>query len=195
MRVRVAALCCLLVMTGSVTVCSQDTELRDRYLDRPRGPYRGQVIDAETRAPLANVVVVALWRRNRVYPLHTVSERYAVRETLTDAEGHFVLDGKDVEERAPSRTYHPEFLIFKPEYGAFPRNHVAPTGYVGGIFERPGAVVELPRLLDREARRKHLLSFGPHTYSDTPFRDLPELVRRFNLERMAVGFEPLLPPE
>jgi hypothetical protein len=192
--VRVIALCGLLLMIGPLA-WSQETELRDRYLDRPRGPYRGQVIDAKTKSPLVGAVVVALWRRNRVYPFHSVAENYAVRETVTAADGHFVLDAKDVEEAAPRRTYHPEFLIFIPEYGAFPRSHVAPLGYIGGIFERPGAVIELPRLLSRDERRKNLLSFGPHSYSDTPFKDLPELMRRFNSERIAVGFEPLTPLE
>lgn len=193
--VRVVVMFCMLVTVGPIVSWSQETELRDRYLGRPRGPYRGQVIDAVTKAPLADAVVVALWRRNRVYPFHSVSEHYAVRETVTDSEGRFLLDAKDVEEGAPSRTYHPEFLIFMPGYGAFPRNHVAPAGFIGGIFERSGAIIELPRLLDREQRWKHLLSFGPHSYSDTPFKDLPEFVRRFNLERMAVGLEPLSPPE
>ena len=168
----------------------QDTELRDRYLDRPRGPYRAQVVDAETKTPLPGAVVVALWRRNRVYPFHSVTENYAVRETVTDAEGRFVLDAQDVEEGAPPRTYHPEFLIFLPGYGSYPRKHVSPTGFTGGIFERSGALVELPRLVDREERRKHLWSFGPHSYSDKPLRELPQLMDRINAERIAIGLEP-----
>jgi hypothetical protein len=190
--VRVVALCGGLVMAGS-PVWSQDTERWDRYLDRPRGPYRGQVVDAQTKAPLTGAVVVALWRRNRVYPFHSVSENYAVRETVTDAEGRFFLDAKDVEEGAPRRTYHPEFLIFQPGYGSYPRKYVSPTGFTGGIFERPGTIVELPRLGDREERRKHLWLFGPHSYSDKPFRDLPELMRRINTERIAIGLEPYSP--
>ena len=91
----------LVVVCGVLVVAdppawSQDTELWDRYLDRPRGPYQGQVVDAETKAPLAGAVVVALWWRNRVYPFHSVAEHYAVRETVTDAEGRFFLDAKDV---------------------------------------------------------------------------------------------------
>lgn len=171
----------------------QETELRDRYLGRPRGPYQGQVIDAGTKAPLAGAVVVALWRRNRVYPFHSVSEHYAVREMVTDSEGRFLLDAKDVEEGAPARTYHPEFLIFQPGYGSFPRGHVAPMGYIGGIFERPGAVIELPRLEGREARRKNLGTIHPHGYSETPFKDLPELIRRLNVESISVGLDPYTP--
>jgi hypothetical protein len=190
---RVVVLCCALVMGGPLAAWSQEAERWDRYLDRPRGPYRGRVIDAETKAPLAGAVVVALWWRNRVYPFHSVAEHYAVRETVTDAEGRFLLDAKDVEEGAPRRTYHPEFLIFQPGYGSYPKEYVSPRGFTGGIFERPDTVVELPRLADREDRRKHLWLFGPHSYSDRPFRDLPELMRRINTERIAIGLEPYSP--
>jgi hypothetical protein len=189
----VVVLCCALVMGGPMAAWSQEADRWDRYLDRPRGPYRGQVIDAETKAPLAGAVVVALWWRNRVYPFHSVAEHYAVRETVTDAEGRFLLDAKDVEEGAPRRTYHPEFLIFQPGYGSYPKKYVSPRGFTGGIFERPDTVVELPRLADREDRRKHLWLFGPHSYSDKPFRDLPELMRRINTERIAIGLEPYSP--
>ena len=65
------ALCAGLAI-GGPAAWSEDTESWDRYLDRPRGPYRGQVVDAETKAPLAGAVVVALWRRDRVYPVHSV---------------------------------------------------------------------------------------------------------------------------
>jgi hypothetical protein len=190
---RVVVLCCALIMGGPLAAWSQEAERWDRYLDRPRGPYRGQVIDAETKAPLVGAVVVALWWRNRVYPFHSVAEHYAVRETVTDAEGRFLLDAKDVEEGAPRRTYHPEFLIFQPGYGSYPKKYVSPRGFTGGIFERPDTVVELPRLADREDRRKHLWQFGPHSYSDKPFRDLPELMRRINTERIAIGLEPYSP--
>jgi hypothetical protein len=141
---RVVAMCCVLVMAGPPAAWSQDTEGWDRYLDRPRGPYRGQVVDAETKVPLAGAVVVVHWRRDRVYPFHSVSENYAVRETVTDAEGRFFLDAKDVEEGAPRRTYHPEFLIFLPGYGSYPRHQVSPRGFTGNI--RTAALVELPKL-------------------------------------------------
>lgn len=193
--VRLFALSAVLLMTGLTAVWAQETQGWDRYLDRPRGPYRGQVVDAETKAPLAGAVVVALWWRNRVYPFHSVAEHYAVRETVTDAEGRFWLDAKDVEEGAPRRTYHPEFLIFLPGYGSYPAHQVSPRGFTGGIFERPGTLVELPRLEGREDRRIHLRSISPSSFSDEPFKDLPELMRRVNHERSVVGLNPYLPVE
>ena len=193
--VRVVALCGVLVLAGAAVVWPQEPQVWDRYLDRPRGPYQGQVIDAETKAPLAGAVVVVHWLRDRVYPFHSVTENYAVRETITDAEGRFFLDTKDVEEGAPRRTRRPGFLIFLPGYGSYPHRHVSPTGFTGGLFERPGAVVELPRLMDREERRKHLFRFDPHSHSDTPRKDLPEFVRKYDAERVAIGLEPLSPRE
>jgi hypothetical protein len=187
-----AVLCGILIVTAA-PAWSQDTERWDRYLDRPRGPYRAQVVDAETKAPLAGAVVVVLWRRDRVYPFHSVAENYAVRETVTDADGRFFLDARDVEEGAPGRTRRPEFLIFMPGYGSYPKKHMSPTGFTGGIFERSGTVVELPRLVDREERRQHLWSFGPHSYSDKPFRELPDFMRKINAERIELGFEPYSP--
>jgi hypothetical protein len=187
-------LCAGLVFGGSAA-WSQETESWDRYLDRPRGPYRGQVVDAETKAPLAGAVVVALWRRDRISPVHSVSEHYAVRETVTDADGRFMLDARDIEEGAPRRVRRPAFLIFLPGYGKFPGFQAAPKGFTGGIFERADTVVELSRIVDREQRRKHLLLFGPGDFSDQPFRDLPELIRRINEERVAIGLEPHVKPE
>jgi hypothetical protein len=193
--VGVVALSVALVMASALASWSQDTERWDRYLDRPRGPYRGQVVDAGTKAPLVGAVVVVHWLRDRVYPVHMVAENYAVREAVTDAKGRFFVDVRDVEEGAPRRTRRPAFFIFLPGYGAYPKKHMSPRGFSGGIFERPGTIVELPRLEDREERRKHLFLFGHGDFSDRPFEEVPELVRRINAERVAIGLEPHVKPE
>jgi hypothetical protein len=125
--------------------------------------------------------------RDRIAPLHLMSEHHAVREVVSDSEGRFVLDATDVEVGAPRHIHHPEFLIFMPGYGSYPRKHVSPKGFTGGIFEGSGTIVELPRLTDREERRNHLLLVSPHSYSDTPAKELPELMRRMNEESAAVG--------
>jgi hypothetical protein len=41
---------------------------RNLYIGQDRGPYRGEVVDADTRAPLVGAVVVATWTRDRIYP-------------------------------------------------------------------------------------------------------------------------------
>lgn len=191
---RVVALCCVLVVAGT-PAWSQERQGWDRYLDRPRGPYRGQVVDAETKEPLAGAVVVVNWLFDRVYPFHSVAENYAVREVVTDTEGRFFLDARDVEGGAPGRTRRPNFFIFLPGYGSYPRKHVSPQGFTGGIFERAGSIIELPRLVDREDRRQHLFLFSHGDFSARPFKDVPELVRRINAERRAIGLEPHTAPE
>ncbi|HEX7214031.1 MAG TPA: hypothetical protein VF578_07455 [Methylomirabilota bacterium] len=185
----VIAIWCVIALAYGAA--AQSTELRERYLDKPRGPYRGKVIDAETRAPIVGAVVVAHWYRDRVGPFHSVMEHYAVREVLTDADGVFVIDAKQIEEGAPRRTYHPEFLIFMPGYGSYPRFQKAPTGFIGGVFEGAGVVVELPRLKSPEDRRKHLLRVNPMT--PDPLAEVPQLMRKIDEERVSIGLTPALP--
>ena len=191
---RVAVPCLYLIAVCTMAL-AQSPEGWDRYLDRYRGPYRGQVIDADTKAPLAGAVFVALWRRDHIYPLHIVTENYAVRETVTSSEGRFVLEARDIEEGAPRRIRRPEFLIFLPGYGSYPGFQKAPTGFTGGIFEGDGMTVLLPRMEGREERRRHLLMIGPHSFSDTPFKDLPSLMQKINEESLAIGASPYPPPE
>jgi hypothetical protein len=169
---------------------SQTPGTWEPYLERPRGPYRGQVVDADTGAPLGGAVVVAHWSRDRIYPFHSVMEHYAVREVVTGADGVFMIDAKEIEERAPKRTWYPEFLIFTPGYGSYPRFHKAPTGFIGGVFEGAGVVVQLPRLEGREERRKHLLRISPMSFTEKPFTDVPELMKKINEERISIGLKP-----
>jgi len=183
------------VMATAVVAWAQTPEGRDRYLDRPRGPYRGTVVDADTRAPLAGAVVVAYWSRDRIYLFHSVNEHYAVREVLTGTDGGFVIDAKRIEEGAPRRTRHPEFLIFVPGYGSFPLWQKAPTGFIGGVFEGDGTVVELQRLKSVEERRNQLIWVTPNSFTDKPFKDLPTLMKRINEERGSIGLAPQLPSE
>ena len=188
-----AAIWCVLAM--AVAAAAQSNEPWERYLQGPRGPYRGKVIDAETRAPLVGAVVVARWSRDRVGPFHSVMEHYAVREVLTDTEGVFVIDAKAIEERAPRRTWYPEFLIFMPGYGSYPRFQKAPTGFTGGVFEGAGVLVELSRLESSEGRRRHLLRVNPMNFANEPFTELPELMKKIDEERVAIGLTPALPRE
>jgi hypothetical protein len=193
--VRKLTVCSWLLLAWVASAAAQRSDGWDRYLDRPRGPYRGQVLDADTKAPLVGAVVVALWRRDRAYPFHITTEHYAVRETVTDSEGRFLMEVKDVEEGAPRRTRRPEFLIFLPGYGVFPRRHTSPTGFLGEVFEGIGTIVELPRIAGKEERLTNLSSFGPHSLSGNPHTELPQLIMAINRERVALGLNPYPPPE
>jgi hypothetical protein len=185
----------LLVAVAAASAQQQMPEGWDRYLDHPRGPYRGQIVDAQTKAPLPGAVVVALWRRDRVYPFQVNSEHFAVRETVTDSEGNFVMDVRDIEDGAPRRTRKPEFLIFLPGYGAFPNRHTSPQGFIAEIFYGSGSTVEVPRLESRRERLDNLSTASPYRFSKAPLRDLPKLMKAVDEERAALGLDPYSLPE
>ena len=175
---------------------AQMPEAWDRLLGPNRGrPYRGLILDSETRAPLAGAVVVAMWVRERVYPFQVNTEHYAVRETVTDAEGRFVMEVKDIEEGAPRRTRKPEFLVFLPGYGTYPHGYTAPKGFLAELFEGSGTTIELPPRTSRRERLDSLSSANPHRFSQAPHQDLPRLMKAVDAERIALGLSPYPPPE
>ena len=180
------------LLAACTAVSAQTPEGWSIYLGQPRGPYRGRVIDADTKAPIAGAVVAAYWVRERIYPLHSSRERYAVREVVADDVGQFVLDARDIEENAPKRVLHPEFRIFAPGYGAFPEFNRSPRGFIGGIFWGKGTTVELNRPDVREVRLRSMRSVDPYNWSERPFLELPRLVEAFNQERMILGLEPIV---
>jgi hypothetical protein len=55
------------------------------------GPFRGQIVDAETGAPIPNANVMVTWDAYVPNLADTVSRFYDARETVTDAEGRFEL--------------------------------------------------------------------------------------------------------
>lgn len=170
-------------------------QLWERYLKGSHGPYRGRVIDPETKQPLAGAAVVAVWERVKVQFLHSSTVFYEAREVLTDANGEFTLHAEDVERNAPDQTLRPHFKIFLPGYGSYPGYQVAPKGFLGGIFEGTGVTVELPRLRTREERQEHISRISPYSVSQTPFKDIPNFVRLTNSERVSLGLWPYEPPE
>jgi hypothetical protein len=171
-------------------------QLWERYLSGYHGPYRGRVIDAETKKPLEGAVVVAVWNREVVWIFQTNTEFWQAREVLTDSNGEFVLDAEDIELKAPSRTLRPTLVIFYPGYGSFPRFGRVTRGLVGGNFEGPGSDVELPPLKTVKERIEKLISpyelfhSAHEDLSDAPYKYTPNLVRLINAERVSLGLQP-----
>jgi hypothetical protein len=188
-RTASAILVGLLTLTGCVAAAAQ-TDDGERYVNGQKGTYRGRVLDAETGRPLAGVVVVAVWRRDRVMPLGGRSEHYAAREALTNENGDFVIEANDVERSAPRRTWRPFFTIFLPGYGRHRNVAGTPPTPPYTFFEGAGHTVEMARLNSKDERRAHLRTISLYSLSETPFSEIPEFTRRINQELVAVGFEP-----
>ena len=79
----------MLVMTviGWMTGC---TYLPRVYLGE--GEMRGKVVDAETKEPIKNAVVVAIWQLEGGWFHAEYTGNIALLETTTDEQGNFVLD-------------------------------------------------------------------------------------------------------
>jgi hypothetical protein len=175
----------LLVLAGWGSAAAQNDDGK-RYVNGQKGTYRGRVLDAETGRPLAGAAVVAVWRRDRVMPLGGRSEHYAAREALTDENGDWLIEARDVERAAPRRTWRPFFTIFLPGYG---RPEKLP-GTPHTFYEGAGHTVEMPRLKTRDERRDYLPWLSPSSLSPKPFEEIPRFMELVNAERKALGFTP-----
>jgi hypothetical protein len=160
------------------------------------GPYRGRVIDAETKEPLVGAVVLVYWNRNAPGIGHGPAESFlGAEEALTDDRGEFI-----VAENPPSNwipfTWRslPKLIIFQPGYGYFPRHFATtpplpPTGFEGllKIMEERPVVFELPRLTTREELVDALYLLPPRTI---PPDRIPNLIRALNVEARQLGLSP-----
>jgi hypothetical protein len=183
----------LLVLAGWGSAAAQNDD-GEQYVNGQKGTYRGRVLDAETGRPLAGAAVVAVWRRDRVMPLGGRSEHYAAREALTDENGDWLIEARDVERAAPRRTWRPFFTIFLPGYGRPEKLPGTPPGPPHTFYEGAGHTVEMPRLKTRDERRRFLFSVDPYTFSETPFAEIPEFTRLFNQERVSLDLGAYPPP-
>lgn len=155
-----------------------------RYLNGPKGPYRGKVIDAETKAPISGAVVLAYWYVD-VPGFHMTSKFYDAREVLTDANGEFFMDVMDIEGLAPELTRAPQFIIFKPAYGYFPRYQLKPRPLPDYVFSGNGHIVELPRWRTKPDRLKAI----PRLPGEVPHMKIQKFLQALNAERKDLGLE------
>src|SRR5262249_26034439 len=65
-------------------------------LGEAAGPWRGQVLDAETGQPLEGVVVLAVWEKVSPGAMHLARDFHDVDELVTDAEGRFIIPARNL---------------------------------------------------------------------------------------------------
>lgn len=184
------------------------------------GPWKGKVIDAETKKPIEGAVVLAVWDRNYRTPAGGSSYFYEAKEVLTDKEGKFEIPAYTPINLLPLISYieGPVFTIFKPGYGSFPWYRVSPPmqlslnaieeffihetgteGEIGWDYEKGKkikvifGIVELPPLKTREGRLDKL-PLGL-TYYDETVKKAKNYMRLLNIERRELGLEPIPIPE
>jgi hypothetical protein len=164
------------------------------------GPWRGQVVDAETGQPLEGVVVVAVWDKMSPGAMHPHREFHDVDEVLTDAEGRFVLPERRRLTPNPFVSIEgPELLMFKGGFGQWTFRGAAERRHLklGESAERDRQMwkqftdghdpaFELPPLKTRTERLDFLPS-PPARVPDSRALAFRNAVRR---ERAFLGLQP-----
>jgi hypothetical protein len=162
--------------------------------------FKGKVIDADTKQPIEGAVVVASWLEERAAPTGSTSRLYDVKETLTDPNGKWSIEGPSGRDMGNISaiftlltgsyiTNPPQFIIFKPGYCSWPKGFnidrckekIRPEGD-GRISE--GKDVELPKLSRKEDRLTALP--GPVAGQNALNKQI-EFIRLINEESKFLG--------
>ncbi len=164
------------------------------------GPWKGQVIDIETKEPLEGAVVLAVWHRNYRTPAGDNAYFYEAKEVLTDKEGRFEIPSYTPINLLPLISYieGPSFTIFKPGYGSLQmalgdyltgEKKLEPYGgklpLSGYMIRVSSGIIELQKLKTRDERVKVLLI--PPSIPDDKMSNLIELI---NEEAIGLGLQP-----
>ncbi len=130
------------------------------------GPWKGKVIDVETKEPVEGAVVMAVWDRVYRTPMGTNNYFYEAKETLTNKDGEYEIPSYTPINILPIISYMsgPFFTIYKPGYGSIQGldlEHIFINTTKGkmewkerdkGFAISPG-IVELPKLKTIEERK------------------------------------------
>lgn len=135
-------------------------------------PWKGKILDIETKEPLEGTVVLAVWDRIYRTPFGMSSYFYEAKETVTNKAGEFEIPSYTPINLLPLISYMqgPEFTIFKPGYGSL---RMSLGDYLTSDAKKPRemllsgvkfllepGVIELPKLKTREERLEVVSSLG-----------------------------------
>jgi hypothetical protein len=148
-----------LVLLALATCATAGEDDLEPLMPAPAGPYRGTVVDAASKRPLANAAVVLIWQRpDDQFPQRRRTA--AVTEAITDGAGQFVFNVRPLEARLVPRSFGPRIVIFKPGYTPYPPvRSLFPPGASAGQFTGTGAEVALTPVTDYEDRAEAFNQF------------------------------------
>jgi hypothetical protein len=162
------------------------------------GPWKGQIVDAETGQPLSGVVILAAWWLRSPGVVHERREFHEAHEVVTDSDGRFVVPAVTTLTLNPfARIQGPDLKIFKGGYGQWQLRGEPPILASDIIernawleqawqrFEGEGVVIELPPLKTREERRH--FHGAPHPDPAIPRERAPMLMKALDEEDHWLG--------
>ena len=143
------------------------------------GPYRGRVVDAETKSPIEGAVALLVWHKYLPVGAHMPRVFVDAVEALTDAKGEFAV---------PEQTHlvllgtidKPALLIYFPGYSPY-----SSTAYKNRLHE-----VQFRRLKTREERVR-FADLSVYVSNNVPAAKVPNLIRLLNHERKELGLPPI----
>lgn len=166
--------CCLFLVLCLLTICSATCEASWILYHKPE--FKGRVMDIETKAPIENAVVVAIYYKHTLNPpAGSYSNVIHVKETLTDKDGRFSFPSYTTFIHPLSYSGNCVFLIYKPGYGNLGKEPVEDylSGKAANQFERKAiwnqslvfrfltdGTVEIPRLMSNEEMEKAWMNAG-----------------------------------
>ena len=147
--------------------------------------YNGKIVDAVTGAPIEGVVVLVMWfRESFFWPTDTVDEFCDARETATDKNGYFSIEGGGLASNL-QRT-----IIFKVGY-----EHIAfywdtlkeDRGQRMRVKWEGGEPVIPLRKLTMEERKRQDVPFPSDAYKK---KKIPLLMKEINKQEIEFGRQP-----
>jgi hypothetical protein len=148
------------------------------------GPWRGQVVDAETGQPVEGVVILAFWTRSEPSLGGWVATQYhASEEVVTGADGRFIISSRrSYTIPLVIKVQGPEWRIFKPGYGAWRYvNDDATERFYSG----DETILRLEPLKTSEQRLRFIREIGVPV--QVPADKRRRLLEALNAERSALG--------
>ncbi len=162
------------------------------------GPWKGKIIDIETKEPIEGAVVLAVWERAYRTPAGDNTYFYEAKEVLTDKEGNFEIPAYRPINLLPIISYirGPNFTIFKPGYLSLSDRYLdeniidKPAEFKrdGKIYRLSPGLIELPKLKTREERLKTLPSGLMYEEAEKKVKNYMHLI---NVERRNLGLDPI----
>lgn len=160
------------------------------------GSYSGRVIDIDTGRPIAGAVVSVIYTSSSSSPAGVLSADIDAQETLTDANGEFVIPKVAVQGTGNAGYPEGEMTIFKPGYGVLSRGPSTwfyqddkPPRVVNPMIKRDKYIVyQLPKLRTLKERRD---TYPSHS-SVILLEKQRLLIQAINEERRNLGFQSMI---
>ena len=146
-------------------------------------PFKGKVIDADTKKPIEGAVVLVVYRREVLSIAGSNTYPADVQETLVDSNGEFKIPWRIRWFGKAKRWPEANVIIFKPGYGRFPNHKRSEAMGENKSWPSPRKyiVYKIPKL-NTIAERKENVIFG-RPYDEIPYQRRKIFFKKINEER------------